>query len=120
MDKDIQLKQFALERIYNKKYNIDNLNNDLRLEKDLGFSGDDAAEFIYYYGEKFGVDTNNFNLELYFTPEDYFYYWAYLLLPWLNPKKKELTIGDLMTGIKEGKLDEEVINRSRDVNDKLK
>ncbi|NDV97545.1 DUF1493 family protein [Dysgonomonas sp. 521] len=109
-----QLKQFILDKTYKKRYSLDNLDLTLGLEKDLGFDGDDAAEFIFDYGEKFSVDTNNFNSELYFTPEDYFYYWAYKLLPCLNPKKKELTIGDLVAGIKAGRLDDEVIAASRE------
>lgn len=109
-----QLKQFILDKTYKKRYTLANLDLDLGLEKNLGFDGDDAAEFIYYYGEKFGVDTNNFNFKLYFTPEDSLTYLLYKLFPRLNPKKKELTIGDLVAGIKAGKLDEGVINTSKE------
>jgi hypothetical protein len=108
-----QLKQFILNKTYKKRYTLANLNLDLGLEKNLGFDGDDAAEFIYYYGEKFGVDTSNLNLKIYFTPEDSLTYLVYKLLPSLSPKTKELTIRDLVAGIKAGKLDEEVIESSK-------
>lgn len=114
MDKIGQLKQFILDRTYKKRYSLDNLDLTLGLEKDLGFDGDDAAELIYYYGERFDVNTSNLNFKIYFTPEESLTYLLYKLFPRLNPKKKELTIGDLVAGIKAGRLDEEVIAASKE------
>ena len=51
MDKYTELKRFILDRTYKKKYTMDNLSPSLGIEKDLGFDGDDAAEFIYDYGD---------------------------------------------------------------------
>jgi hypothetical protein len=109
-----QLKKIVLEKVYKKEFNVDNLSFSLGIEKDLGYYGDDAAELIYYYEEKFGVDTSNFNFKLYFTPENLLIYLLRKILPCLNSKKKELTVGDLVAGIKAGRLDEEVINASKE------
>jgi hypothetical protein len=87
----------------------------LGIERDLSFYGDDDDEFIYYYGEKFDVDISNFNFRLYFTPENQMLYLLIKILPCLNPKKKELTICNLIEGIKAGRLDEEVINASKEI-----
>lgn len=114
MDKIEQLKHFILEKAYKEEFNLNNLTLTLGIEKDLNFYGDDAAELIYYYGEKFDVDTTNFNFKIYFTPENQLLYLLIKLFPCLNPKKKELTIGDLVAGIKAGRLDEEVIAASKE------
>lgn len=82
------------------------------LEKDLGITGDDAAEFLLEYSQKFGVDVSNLNLRKYFTAE------GDTILPAIirfftrtkDPKESELTIGDLEKGILLKRLDEEVIN----------
>lgn len=109
MDKYTELKQLLLDRTY-KKYSINNLAYKLGIEKDLGFDGDDAAELIFDYSEKFGVDISKFNYKLYFTPEDSLTYIIFKLFPKLNSKRKELTIGDLMAGIIIGELNDDVIN----------
>ena len=110
MDKYTELKLFILDRTYKKKYTMDNLSPSLGIEKDLGFDGDDAAEFIYDYGEKFSVDISKFNHRLYFTPEDSLTYIIFKLFSKLSSKKKELTVGNLMDGINAGQLDEDVLS----------
>ena len=113
-----QLKMFILERLCKKEFAAGYFSYNLGIEKDLSFYGDEAAEFIYYYGEKFNVDTNNFNFKIYFTPENLFIYLLRNILPCLNSKTKELTIGDLLAGIKAGRLDEEVIENSKEINNR--
>lgn len=105
-----RLKCFILKRAYKRGLNMENLSLDLGIEKDLGFYGDDAAELIYDYGIEFGVDTDNFNFEWYFSPEDLIIYLLRKILPSISSKKKELTIGDLIKGIEVGRLDEEVLS----------
>jgi len=113
MDKKIEeFNKFILEKAFMKESDIDFLPLNLGIEKDLSFYGDEAADLICSYGEKFGVDISNFNFKIYFTPEELIIYLLRKILPCLNPKKKELTIGDLVAGIKAGRLDEEVISAS--------
>lgn len=110
------LKRFILDRLCKEEFDID-FSFNVGIEKDLGFYGDEAAELIYYYGKKFEVDTSSFNFKIYFTPEEIIIYLLRKILPCLNPKKKELTIGDLVAGIKAGRLDEEVINASKGISE---
>lgn len=111
-----ELKKYILEKVYRGELNIDNLSLDIGIEKDLACYGDDAAELIYCYGERFSVDISNFNFKLYFTSENLFIYLLRKILPCLS-SKKELTIGDLLAGIKAGRLDEKVINASKEIED---
>lgn len=115
MNRYTSLKKFLLDRTY-KKYEVDSLTYDVRLEKDLGFDGDDAAELIFYYSEKFNVNITEFDLQTYFTPEDSLTYIFFKIFPFINTKKDELTIGDLMAGIKSGVLNDDVIKRYRKLN----
>ena len=82
------------------------LTRDTALERDLGITGDDAAELLMKFHETFKVDFTNFNINQYFYPE------GDAMLPGLirsiirkpNPKQKELTIGDLEKAVRAGKL----------------
>lgn len=115
-----QLKKFILEKAFMKESEINSLSLNMGIEKDLSFYGDEAADLICCYGEKFGVDISDFNFKIYFTPEEIIIYLLRKILPCLNPKKKELTIGDLVAGIKVGRLDEEVIESSKEINNRKK
>jgi hypothetical protein len=74
---------------------------ELFLEKDLGIYGDDAAEFLEKYSQKFNVDISNFNFPTHFTSETPFYIVRKYLL---GINKKDLTIKDLEEGVIKGKL----------------
>ena len=82
------------------------------LEKDLGITGDDAAELIFEYSKVLNVNVSNFDIRFYFEPE------GDNILPFIirslrgqkSVKLKELTIGDLEKGVISGKLDETVIS----------
>ncbi|WP_419033511.1 DUF1493 family protein [Dysgonomonas gadei] len=111
------LKRFILEKAFMKESDIDSLFLSMGIEKDLSFYGDEAVDLICSYGEKFGVDISDFSFKIYFTPEEIIIYLLRKILPCLNPKKKELTIGDLVAGIKAGRLDEEVINASKGISE---
>jgi hypothetical protein len=84
------------------------------LEKDLGISGDDAAELLLEYGQKFNVDLTGLKLAKYFNPE------CDSILPEIirfftnknEDKEKEMRVGDLEKGIVAGRLDETIINSS--------
>lgn len=109
-----QLKKLILEKAFMKESDIDSLSLNLGIEMDLSFYGDEAVDLICCYGEEFDVDISNFSFKLYFTPENIFIYLLRNILPCLNSKKKELTVGDLVAGIKAGRLDEEVITASKE------
>lgn len=80
------------------------------LKQDLDITGDDAVEFIIDYSSHFNVDVSGFKATDYFDGE------GMDILQFFNKnKKKELTIGDLVAGIKAGRLDEEVINASKEI-----
>lgn len=110
------LKRFILDRLCKEEFGID-FSFNMGIEKDLSFYGDEAVDLICSYGEKFGVDISDFSFKIYFTPEEIIIYLLRKILPCLNPKKKELTIGDLVAGIKAGRLDEEVINASKGISE---
>lgn len=95
---------------------IDNINSETIIEKDLGFTGEDALEFINDYAKFFNVDCSKFEFTKYFYAES----GVDLINPILNIFKSkaekvnkptnDLTIGHLAKGIIAGRLDEEVIN----------
>jgi acyl carrier protein len=95
---------------------IDNINSETTIEKDLGFTGDDAWDFINDYAKRFNVDCSKFEFGKYFYLEG----GIDLINPILNIfRSKEdkinnpthdLTIEDLAKGILAERLDEEVIN----------
>lgn len=82
------------------------------LEHDLGITGDDAAELLAEYSDRFNVDVSKFNIGVYFMPE------GDTILPSIislftgkkASKQKELTIGDLERGVIMGSLSEELID----------
>ncbi len=75
--------------------------SELFLEKDLGIYGDDAAEFLEKYSQKFNVDISNFEFAIHFTAETPFYIVRKYLL---GINKKDLRIKDLEEGVIKGKL----------------
>nr|WP_294948492.1 DUF1493 family protein [uncultured Mucilaginibacter sp.] len=75
------------------------------IEDDLGTTGSEASDLIQKYSRLFGVDITNFVFEKYFYHEP----------NWLFDDSKSrlpITIGNLYTGITQGKLDDSVIQAS--------
>ncbi len=90
------------------------------LEKDLRITGDEACDFIVEYGKHFNVNVSNFMADQYFQAEGHEYDWLSPLLQTFRLKKedppiKPFTLGDLVKGIKAGKLDESVLNNSQGI-----
>ncbi|MFA6060321.1 MAG: DUF1493 family protein [Taibaiella sp.] len=75
--------------------------SEMYLEKDFGIYGDDAAEFIEKFSEKFNVDISDFEHSDYFTPETPFYFFYKLFS---KRKRKDIRIKDLEIGVIKGKL----------------
>lgn len=71
-----------------------------RIEKDLGVTGDDAAELIEAFAKEFQVDVSRFTFHDYFGPEGIDFFCQY---PDLQTRKK-LTVGDLVEAVGIGKL----------------
>jgi len=95
------------------------LTSNIEIEKDLKINGDDAVEFIIAFGKEFGVDVSKFKAADYFDSE------GLDIIGWLTnlfkekiSSKKTLTIGDLVAGIKAGRLDDEVIKASQEINNR--
>ncbi len=86
-------------------HRIDDSDEFLRLEEDLGIYGDDAVEFMTSYAEKFGVDITGFCFDEYFNSEtDKISLFIAKLLGRSTKKKKSLTIADLKKGIRNKRL----------------
>lgn len=72
------------------------------IEDDLGVTGEEAAELLDAFSDKFKVDISKFDFKKYFNDEPTAFTYARKLLPF--------TIGHLEKAMIAGKLDEEVIN----------
>ncbi len=80
------------------------------VEYDLGFTGDDAVEFIIEYSKYFKVDVSDFMAAKYFDGEgDGF---IHMITQFFLPKRKEyiLIVEHLVKGIMYGRLNEVVIH----------
>ncbi|MDO4728620.1 MAG: DUF1493 family protein [Bacteroidota bacterium] len=85
------------------RYPKSNLNDNLRLEEDLGLYGDEAMYFTQQYATMFDVDMSQFPFDAYFSPEmDKISLFVRKLF--YNTKNKTLTIADLKAGITNKKL----------------
>ncbi len=62
-----------------------------RIEKDLGVTGDDAAELIEAFAKEFQVDVSHFKFHDYFGPEGMDFFCEYPD----SQSRKKLTIADL-------------------------
>ncbi|MCC8187500.1 MAG: DUF1493 family protein [Bacteroides sp.] len=120
-DKSILLKEI-ISFIENKYGIIDDvpLNEDTLLEKDLRITGDEACDFMVEYGKHFNVNVSNFMADQYFEAEGHEYDWLSSLLLTFRLKKeappiKPFTLGDLVKGIKAGKLDESILDNSQEM-----
>lgn len=87
---------------------------DTRLEEDLGMYGDDAIEFMLKYAKQYNVDVTRFEAANYFSSEARSLVWSILCSFFRkeSTSKKSLTIRHLYEGIKNGRLDEDIINLS--------
>ncbi len=93
------------------------LTDNIKLEYDLGLTGTDAYEFLEEFVKEFNIEIGNFNVSTYFMPEgeDFFFSITRLFTGKKHPKQKELTIGDLKKVIIAGKLDETIIETTKDI-----
>lgn len=97
MEKLIQLlEEFGIEK--------EEINQNTRLYHDLGIYGDDADEFLEQYTRMFNVKVINFKFSDYFPSEGNLISSLIVRLIFFKSQKKfkELTIGDLIDGIKKG------------------
>ncbi|MDU1893114.1 MAG: DUF1493 family protein [Dysgonomonas sp.] len=101
-------------RNFDQSYESVNIDENTRLEEDLGITGDDAWEFFIEYRDKYNVDVSQFLIYNYFKAEGVDFISPILLFLGLKKKKekKEFTVKNLIEGIKAGRLNEEVINNS--------
>lgn len=76
------------------------LHGSVRLEADLGVTGDDAVELILAFGIAFQVDVTKFPINDYFGPEGLD---VFCLYP-DSKSRKSLTIDDLERAVVDGKL----------------
>jgi hypothetical protein len=76
------------------------LHGSIRIEADLGVTGDDAVELVLAFGKAFQVDVTEFRINEYFGPEgtDIF-----CLYPDAK-SRKNLTIDDLERAVLDGRL----------------
>jgi hypothetical protein len=76
-----------------------------RIGQDMGVDGDDGAELIQAFGERFGVDLSHFRFDRHFGPEggasSMGCLW-YLLLPRSRPHLVPITISDLVEAARTG------------------
>ncbi len=99
-----QIKGFVTKQRWEYDFN---LTRETELRKDLKLGGDDAVEFMIAFGKEFNVDISSLDLNKYFPPE------GDRILPAIihffslkkAPKYFSLTLGDLETAVKNGKLD---------------
>ena len=86
----------------------DEISLETSLLYDLGIDGDDAAEFLEGYAERFEVDLSDFRFDEYFGPEgcspfmifSAFYYW----ITWKKQREKSLKVADLVDAARTGRL----------------
>lgn len=77
------------------------------LEKDLSLCGDEAYDFMKEYSEKFNVDIQNLDIDIYFSCEESTLLRHVMKLFGLNKKSKELFVMDLYYGILNGRLEDD-------------
>ncbi len=91
------------------KYGFEVIDENTRLEEDLGITGDEAWDFFVDYKKKFDVDISNFFLYDYFQSEGCD---LLVFLGFKKPKvKKVFIVRDLINGIKTGRLAESTIGK---------
>ncbi len=85
---------------------VGKLNQNTKLEDDLGITGDDAVEFFDKFSTEFNIDLSDLDLHKYFESEGV----GLLNFSWLLGKRRkvkrslhEITIADLENTLKVGK-----------------
>tara|TARA_R110000782_G_scaffold5853_1_gene20208 strand:+ start:6430 stop:6723 length:294 start_codon:yes stop_codon:yes gene_type:complete len=73
------------------------LTKDTLLVEDLKIWGDDAVDILLAFGKEFNVDLSKFYADKYFPPESLFF--------GNQSGYKPITIGDLLKGAREGRLE---------------
>lgn len=56
----------------------------MRLEEDLGMTGDDSAQFLEKFAAQFGVDPTGLEFHKHFGPEGCNPFWLFFTPPWLK------------------------------------
>jgi len=94
------LREFVAEEL---KIAPEKLNDDDRLQHDLGLDGKDAAQFIERYAARFGVDMTRFVFSDYFGKESLgcLPLWiVWIVIPPLRPKVRPVTLADLQKSLR--------------------
>jgi len=87
------------------------MTEDTPLEEGLGIYGDDASDYILAFRKQFKVDVSKFMAGDYFIGEGVpISSIVRAIVGKQNKQKKQLLVLHLINAIKEGRLDEEVIN----------
>ena len=112
-DNSILLKEIIsfIENIYGY---IGPIDENTIVEDDLKITGDEAVDFLIKYGKFFNVDVSNFYADKYFKGEGEDWDIISRILEDFGWSKKTetrkiFTVGDMIKGIKAGKLNEEVL-----------
>ncbi len=74
-----------------------------RLQHDLGLDGNDAAQFLAKFAERFGVDMSSFEFGKYFGKENFgcVPLWiVWIGIPPPRPRVKPVTLADLQKSIR--------------------
>jgi len=98
-----EVADFVAEQL---SFNRDRLRPWTRLGHDLRVDGDDGAEFMQAFAQRFGVDLSAFRCERHFGPEAAFNPLAYLWLLLFDRKQLRLvpiTIADLVEAARRGR-----------------
>ncbi len=92
---------------------VDEIHAELQLERDLYLSGDEAVEFLLLYSDEFNVDLSGLNIREYITDEGLqILVWLLKLLRIKKVRPIELKVAHLELGVKERRLNNEMINSS--------
>jgi acyl carrier protein len=97
MSKKVELEDIYSFIVQNRwEYEFE-LTKDTLLCEDLKIWGDDAVDILLAFGKKFDVDLTKFYADKYFPPES--------LFGGNQSDYKPITIGDLLNGARDGKLE---------------
>lgn len=101
MDTNENVLAFISEEL---RVKTDELLSDTSLFHDLGVDGDDAADFLFAYSKKFGVNCDNFKFDDHFGNEASLSIGSLLSKGLNKSSKKRLTVGKLIKAAESGSL----------------
>lgn len=114
----IKLENFLYRQIGKSWWLKKEISTLTRLNEDLKIDGDDAVDFFIAFEKEFNVDVTNFNLGKYFNGEGFDPIGIIKIIKLFTGRKGapddrrkiSINLGHLVKAIKEGRLDEEIIN----------